>query len=392
MRGESLEILSGDITGAFSGIVSDTGEDGRVGSVGRREALEALAEKLSMDVLSMKGEEQSPVWHAEGDVWEHSMRVVESLLDSGGEGRLRELCLDVLAGLLHDVAKPAVGVVEDGVRRHPGHAKVGARMSREILWRAGLCWEAKERICRRILWHLHPFFLFEKDAVERERILLAAGAGEGVGGLARLARADVRGRECGDKDEMLFKVDLFEELAGDLGVMEAPYGFADDHSQAEYFANPGRWRDFGAHDSSVGEVIILSGLPGAGKSSWVKKNWDGSVISLDEIRRRRGVDASNQARVAGIAREEMREFLRQKKSFVYDSTALTRDRRAKIISLGRDYGFRVRVMAFELGYNEWVRRDGTREAGVGEDVLSHMLGRWEFPSVEEGIELAVVSG
>ena len=88
----------------------------------------------------------------------------------------------------------------------------------------------------------------------------------------------------------------------------------------------------------------------------------------------------------------MRELLRQKKSFVYDSTALTRDRRAKIISVGRDYGFRVRVMAFELGYNEWVRRDGTREAGVGEDVLSHMLGRWEFPSVEEGIELAVVSG
>jgi putative nucleotidyltransferase with HDIG domain len=78
---------------------------------------------------------QEPDYHAEGDVGIHTEMVAAALLDLPEYASLPERDRDALlvAALLHDVAKPAYTVIENGRISSPRHAKVGEKIAREIL-------------------------------------------------------------------------------------------------------------------------------------------------------------------------------------------------------------------------------------------------------------------
>lgn len=81
------------------------------------------------EVLALKGVQQPPQWHPEGDVFVHT-RLMLGLLPEHASLTL------VLGVLLHDIAKPATFTVdEDGRIRFNGHDKLGAVMAGEILRR-----------------------------------------------------------------------------------------------------------------------------------------------------------------------------------------------------------------------------------------------------------------
>ena len=81
------------------------------------------------EVLALKGVQQPPQWHPEGDVFVHT-RLMLGLLPQDASLTL------VLGVLLHDIAKPATFTVdEDGRIRFNGHDKLGAVMAGEILRR-----------------------------------------------------------------------------------------------------------------------------------------------------------------------------------------------------------------------------------------------------------------
>ncbi len=86
-----------------------------------------LLEVLLPELTPMKGCTQPPEFHPEGDVWEHTLRVVQAVSDEGPPNNAL-----AWAGLLHDVAKPATRTVSDRIRFH-GHEGEGAVMARGIL-------------------------------------------------------------------------------------------------------------------------------------------------------------------------------------------------------------------------------------------------------------------
>jgi poly(A) polymerase len=80
------------------------------------------------DVARMKGVEQPPQFHPEGDVWIHTRMMLEKLLPN---------CSPTLAWgvLLHDVGKPPTFAPAKGPGsriRFDGHVEVGARMAESI--------------------------------------------------------------------------------------------------------------------------------------------------------------------------------------------------------------------------------------------------------------------
>jgi poly(A) polymerase len=98
---------------------------------GARRGFELLdASGLLADVLpelaAMKGVEQPPEFHPEGDVWVHTMMMIEGLRHP-----TETLALAVL---LHDVGKPPTFRMAERIR-FDGHAEVGARMAVDILTR-----------------------------------------------------------------------------------------------------------------------------------------------------------------------------------------------------------------------------------------------------------------
>lgn len=85
-----------------------------------------LLPEILPEVAAMKGVEQPPEFHPEGDVWVHTLMMLEGL-----RAPAETLALGVL---LHDVGKPPTFRVADRIR-FDGHAEVGAEMAVRILTR-----------------------------------------------------------------------------------------------------------------------------------------------------------------------------------------------------------------------------------------------------------------
>jgi poly(A) polymerase len=103
---------------------------------GARKGMELLSEAgllepLLPEIRALQGVLQPPVFHPEGDVWEHTLRMLSLLPRPNGKADLR-LAWGVL---FHDVGKaPARSQDERGVHFY-GHVEKGVEISRRILER-----------------------------------------------------------------------------------------------------------------------------------------------------------------------------------------------------------------------------------------------------------------
>jgi poly(A) polymerase len=77
----------------------------------------------------MKGVEQSPEYHPEGDVFVHTLLLLEKL-QPGGSGSISKTL--AWGALLHDVGKPPTFRVAPDRIRFDGHVEVGVKMAAEI--------------------------------------------------------------------------------------------------------------------------------------------------------------------------------------------------------------------------------------------------------------------
>lgn len=104
---------------------------------------------LLPEVEAMKGVPQSPDYHPEGDVFVHTIRILEHL-DSLGR------CTETLAygALLHDVGKPACLAAEGERITFYGHPEKGAEMAVEILSRLKRSRSVSERVAYLVRSHL----------------------------------------------------------------------------------------------------------------------------------------------------------------------------------------------------------------------------------------------
>ncbi len=96
-----------------------------------RRGLELLDESgllgdILPEVAALKGVQQPPQFHPEGDVWTHTLLMLEEL-----KSPTPALALGVL---LHDIGKPGTFRVADRIR-FDGHVELGERIAREILTR-----------------------------------------------------------------------------------------------------------------------------------------------------------------------------------------------------------------------------------------------------------------
>ncbi|MEN2990103.1 AAA family ATPase [Tistrella sp. BH-R2-4] len=331
-----------------------------------------------------------PVHHAEGDVLVHTRMVMEALLALDGYQALpaEDRACVFAAALLHDVAKPATTRVNaDGRVSQPGHSRKGAIMARAILWRMGMDFALRERVCALIAWHQIPLFLIEKNPVEARRRAIAISLTGRNDLLALLAEADARGRICADPGRLLGNIALFRTLCDDEGVLARPFVFPSDHTRIRFFEHDtaGIAPDHPQHDDTRLTVHLLSGLPGAGKTSWLARHHPGlPVVGLDEIRRDFGVSHGEaEGRVVQEAKARARAHLRAGTDFAWSGTNIGTRSRSQWISLFRSYGARVRIVYVESAAATLLRQNRARAGRVPDAVIDRMISRWEVPDATE---------
>jgi poly(A) polymerase len=104
-----------------------------------------LLEAVLPEVKAMQGVAQPPEFHPEGDVWIHTLMMLEGLRPP-----TTTLALGVL---LHDVGKPPTFSVRDRIR-FDNHVEVGARMAQAICERLRLPSRDTERVVELVRHHL----------------------------------------------------------------------------------------------------------------------------------------------------------------------------------------------------------------------------------------------
>ena len=356
-----------------------------------------ISAALSSFVIPMSRTQQNPVFHGEGDVWTHTKLVCEALVkldDYRNSTEDRQQAL-FLAALLHDIGKIPATRWEDGNWTSPNHALIGSKMARQFLWQElGLCGsrekqQLRETVCLLIRYHSFPPHAI--DAPDGKRKLLAiAASGEHcplftVELLCILAQADALGRDCTDQQQMLEQITLCEELAKEGGCFHSPFPFPSDHTRYACLSGRDISPEIELYDDTWGEVVLLSGLPGTGKDTWIKEHYpDLPMISLDEIRKEMKISPTeNQSKVVEAARERAKELLRKKQPFVWNATNLSPMVRMKQIALFTQYHAATRIVYLETDWNEQLRRNASRTDAVPEQAICRMMEELVLPEAKE---------
>lgn len=358
---------------------------------------EIAASPLGYFLQDMKRIPQNPQFHGEGDVYIHTQLVCGELIKLPDFWKLdRTQMLGVfIAAILHDIGKIRTTRMEDGEWVSPHHSSAGSLMAREFLWQiCGLCGsrekqQLRELICTLIRYHMIPAHLLDMEDAERKARELAAH-GELVPGfswslLCLLAEADIRGRIASDTQELLEKIELCRVIAQEAQCLNGPYSFKDAYTKHAYLSGRNVASDQSLYRASWGEVILLSGLPGTGKDTWIREHLpEYPMISLDEIRSEMKIKPTDhQGVIIQEAQEQAKVYLRKHQPFVWNATNITRDTRQKQISLFERYGASVRIIYLETGWSTQIERNCGREAEVPVEAIEKMLGKTVPPMPEE---------
>lgn len=333
---------------------------------------------------------QDPIFHAEGDVLKHTRMVTEVLTGSNAWAQMDEPTQTVLfwSALLHDVAKPMCTREENGRIISPRHAIKGAQIAQDILYRqwdtsSPIAFDLRQQIVGLIRHHGLPLWFWDKSDVQRA--VISASQIAHCGNVAHLATADVLGRICDDQAELLERIVLFREYCVENNCLNQPRPFASDYSRFTYFQKSNQHPDYEAYDDTQCEVVLMSGLPGAGKDTWISEYLSAyPVVALDIIRREMDIrPTGNQGVVIAEGKERAKVYLRNGQDFVWNATNTTRQMRSQLINLFTDYGARVRIVYLETPWRELLQRNQNREFGVPVKVLHKLAQRLEVPNLTE---------
>jgi poly(A) polymerase len=106
-----------------------------------------LLKEVLPEVKAMQGVQQPPEFHPEGDVWIHTLLMLEGLKNQAITPTL------ALGVLLHDVGKPPTFCVRERIR-FDDHVEVGAKMAEAICNRLRLPARQTERVVELVRHHL----------------------------------------------------------------------------------------------------------------------------------------------------------------------------------------------------------------------------------------------
>jgi putative nucleotidyltransferase with HDIG domain len=331
--------------------------------------------------------QQDAQWHAEGDVWTHTKMVcteLERLAEWNSLARAAQVQL-LFTGLFHDSGKPATTGLdpETGRTRSPKHALVGAEIARRVLRDLNCDFPTREEIAALVRFHGRPPYLLEKAKPEHEVISLSWLTNNRL--LYLFALADTRGRLAQEMSRPEDNLHLWKMLAEEHGCFHSPYPFPNDHARFLFYREQISSLHYVPHEQYRCTVTLMSGLPGAGKDTWLAKHRPGlPVVALDMIRDAMDIEPKdNQGQVIQSAREQCREYLRKGRDFAFNATNITRQMRQRWVDLFADYSARIEIVYIEPSLATILAQNKRRPHPVPENVILRLLEKSEVPTITE---------
>jgi tRNA nucleotidyltransferase (CCA-adding enzyme) len=166
---------------------------------------------------------QDPEWHPEGNVWIHTLMVVDKARELNGDLDRAQLATVMLGAVCHDLGKPATTAVIDGRVKSPNHEAMGVEPATRILDRLNVNtldgFDVRAQVLGLVVEHLRPIAFFKARDTITDGAFRRLAQKVDLELLARFARSDCHGRtgtfDCSG-------IDWFIDHARSLGVEHRP--------------------------------------------------------------------------------------------------------------------------------------------------------------------------
>lgn len=143
----------------------------------------------------------------------------------------------------------------------------------------------------------------------------------------------------------------------------------------------------------MSDLIIVCGLPGSGKSTYIPlvkpAKRMSSVVSTDDIREEINGDArdqSNANKVFEIAFDRIKKKLTEGYDVYFDATNINYKKRMDIINRFRKYYDKVKCMFIYANFEECIERNRKRDRVVPYEVMKRMYYNFYVPQMFEGFD------
>ena len=224
-----------------------------------------VVERLWPEMHALIGCEQEPEWHPEGDVWIHTLMVIDEARARIGDLDRGRAAAVMLGAITHDFGKPLTTAFLDGRIRSIGHEEAGVAPATVFLDRLNVHtldgFDTRATVLGIVAHHLKPGMFKKSPTPVSDGAFRRLAQKVDLELLARLAEADCNGR-TGHFD--CSAMSWFLERARALGV---------EHEPPKPFV-------LGRH------LLELGVAPGPGMGLILKEIYerqlDGAVTSLDE--------------------------------------------------------------------------------------------------------------
>ena len=183
----------------------------------------AVIERLFPEMQALVELPQEPEWHPEGDVWVHTLMVIDQARQRIDDLERPDRIIIMLGAVCHDFGKPATTAFVDGRIRSLDHEEQGVAPAARFLDRLNIRSIGGRDVRREVLGlvahHLKPGMLYKRRDEVSDAAFRRLAVKVDLELLARLAKADCLGRtgafDCS-------AMDWFVERARTLGVEHQP--------------------------------------------------------------------------------------------------------------------------------------------------------------------------
>ena len=166
---------------------------------------------------------QDPEWHPEGNVWIHTLMVIDEARKRNDDLDRARLATVMLGAVCHDLGKPATTAMIDGRVRSPGHEAAGVPLASAVLDRLNVRtlddFDVRSQVLSITAEHLRPSAFHKQKDIVTDGAFRRLAQKVDMELLVRFARADCHGR-TGTFD--CSAMDWFIERARSLGVEHKP--------------------------------------------------------------------------------------------------------------------------------------------------------------------------
>jgi tRNA nucleotidyltransferase (CCA-adding enzyme) len=179
-----------------------------------------VVDKLFPELKALVGCPQEPEWHPEGDVWVHTLQVIDQARTRVDDLPRPQRLVVMLGAVCHDFGKPATTAFVDGRIRSIDHEARGVPPAMAFLDRVNLHsidgYDVRKQVLGIVAYHLNPGMWFKVKHEVGDGAFRRLAQKVDLELLARLAKSDCLGRAPGafNCDAM----DWFLERAHSLGV------------------------------------------------------------------------------------------------------------------------------------------------------------------------------